>query len=107
MADRGQGVQKTLKRVRPQIADDEEALKIAFTEIVSGRAPESRGNGLKFVRKIITEVAKLAPIKLSFQSGSAVLTLSHNQDYKISTAEKNGHYYFENKKMDGMNPQKD
>ena len=49
IADRGQGIRKTLSRVVPSINDDQTAIKIALTEIVSGRAPEQRGNGLKFV----------------------------------------------------------
>lgn len=89
LADRGQGILKTLRRVRPQIKDDQEALKIAFTEVLSGRAPESRGNGLKFVRKIIKDEIKSVPIKLYFQSGSASLTLERGHDYKMSASEKN------------------
>lgn len=42
-------------------------MRVAFTEMVSGRAPEERGNGLKFVRKVIVE----NPISLRFQSGDA------------------------------------
>ncbi|MFA5020931.1 MAG: helix-turn-helix domain-containing protein [Patescibacteria group bacterium] len=89
LADRGQGILKTLRRVRPQIRDDQEALKIAFTEVLSGRAPESRGNGLKFVRKIIKDEIKSVPIKLYFQTGSASLVLEQGNDYKMSTPEKN------------------
>ena len=54
IADRGQGILKSLARVDPNIADDQTALKTAFERILSGRAPENRGNGLKFVRNIIT-----------------------------------------------------
>lgn len=53
IADRGQGVLKTIQRVKPEIKDDAAALQVAWTEIVSGRAPERRGNGLKLVRKIV------------------------------------------------------
>jgi len=83
LADRGQGVFKTLKRVRPELPDDSEALKVAFTEIVSGRAPESRGNGLKYVRAVIEN----NPISLSFQSGAAELNLDkNNSTLKIKKA---------------------
>lgn len=68
LADRGQGVRKTLSRVRPNIKTDVEALRVAFTEIVSGREPEKRGNGLKVVRRI----AESNPIHLLFRSGTAV-----------------------------------
>jgi DNA-binding HxlR family transcriptional regulator len=50
IADRGQGVYQSLIRVHPTLADEQAALKAAFETIISGRAPEQRGNGLKFVR---------------------------------------------------------
>ncbi len=71
LADRGQGILKTLKRVKPELKSDEEALRVAFTEIISGRAPEARGNGLKYVRKIIVT----NPLKLLFYTGEAQLSL--------------------------------
>ena len=74
LADRGQGLYKTLKRVKPEIKDDQEALKTAFTEIISGRAPENRGNGLKYVRRVV----EMIPIELYFKSGNAELTLTKN-----------------------------
>jgi hypothetical protein len=67
LADRGQGVRKTLSRVRPNIQTDTEALHVAFTEIVSGREPEKRGNGLKVVRQIVES----NQIGLLFRSGLA------------------------------------
>ena len=54
IADRGQGVLKSLSRVDPTIADDQTALVTAFEKLLSGRSPERRGNGLKYVRNIIT-----------------------------------------------------
>lgn len=71
LADRGQGILKTLKRARPQLTTASEALKVAFTETISGRAPEARGNGLKFVRKVITENS----FTLEFQTGDAKIFL--------------------------------
>src|SRR3989338_1937613 len=71
LADRGLGILATLKRVRPTLNTDEEALTVAFTEVISGRSPESRGNGLKFVRKIVSE----NPIGLVFRTGDAELIL--------------------------------
>lgn len=53
IVDRGQGVCSSLRRVLPAIRDDEEALEIAFHKKLSGRSPEKRGNGLKFVRSVI------------------------------------------------------
>lgn len=71
LADRGQGVLTTLKRVRPTLMDDGEALMTAFTEKVSGRAPENRGNGLKYVKKVLVDIKKETPLRLYFQSGNA------------------------------------
>jgi excisionase family DNA binding protein len=65
IADRGRGVKTTLKQVRPSLDTDIEALDVAFTEILSGRNPEKRGNGLKVVRKILES----REIGLLFQSG--------------------------------------
>jgi hypothetical protein len=72
IADRGQGILKTLKKVKSELENDQEALKIAFTERISGRAPESRGNGLKFVRENI-ESGKM---HLTFLSGKASAELN-------------------------------
>ena len=74
LADRGLGVFRTLKRVKPSIRNDEEALHTAFTETISGRAPEARGNGLKFVREVITN----NPLKLAFYSGGANIIINGN-----------------------------
>lgn len=82
LADRGQGIRKTLSRVRPHIETDIEALRIAFTEIVSGREPEKRGNGLKVVRRII----ELNPIYLLFRSGIAIVKSPKDQQGSIMIA---------------------
>jgi hypothetical protein len=72
LADRGQGLLATLKRVKPEIKNDIEALIIAFNERISGRAPESRGNGLKFVKENIRD----KKMHLIFISGNAKAELS-------------------------------
>ena len=83
LADRGLGVLETLRRVRPELKDHKQALQVAFTEIVSGRSPESRGNGLKFVKNVIAR----NPISLVFQTGNAKLTLVGNSsEIKIEDA---------------------
>lgn len=74
LSDRGQGISATLKKIKPQIKDDEEALTTAFYEHLSGRAPEQRGNGLKFVKKIITE----NNWELEFRSGMALCVIKNN-----------------------------
>lgn len=84
LADRGQGILATLKRVRPELNNASEALKVAFTEMLSGRLPEARGNGLKFVRAVIIE----NPFTLNFQTGDASLLLQeHDKDLPITLAE--------------------
>lgn len=75
IADRGQGVQATLKRIKPEIRNDAEALKVAFLETVSGRDPEQRGNGLKFVKKIVEE----NQLYLKFHTGDAVAEITKNE----------------------------
>lgn len=71
LADRGRGIKATLQQVRPELAMDIDALRVAFTEIVSGRNPEKRGNGLKVVRS----VAETKLIGLFFRSGIGVVTI--------------------------------
>lgn len=81
LADRGVGILKTLQRVKPELNNHRNALKVAFTEMVSGRSPEDRGNGLKFVRKVIVE----NPISLRFQSGDAELLIpKESQELNIT-----------------------
>lgn len=72
LADRGLGILQTLKRVRPELENHTEALRVAFTEIITGRAPEERGNGLKFVREILEK----NPINIFFRSGDAELRIN-------------------------------
>lgn len=78
LADRGLGILATLKRARPTLADDAEALKVAFTEKITGRINESRGNGLKYVKLVITGQTEKVNLKLYFQTGKAALTLKKN-----------------------------
>lgn len=85
LADRGQGVRVTLQRVRPTIASDVEALRIAFTETLSGRSPEKRGNGLKLVRT----VAESNPIGLTYNSGMAEVKIPAHGKMHITSIEKN------------------
>ncbi len=86
LADRGLGVLKTLSRVKPELNNHQDALRVAFTEMISGRAPEKRGNGLKFVREVIAK----NPIDLFFQSGDAELNLKGNSpDLIVEKSKKN------------------
>ena len=67
LADRGLGILETLRHVRPELSSHVAAVEVAFTEFISGRAPEKRGNGLKLVREVVIE----QPISLFFTSGDA------------------------------------
>jgi len=71
LADRGRGILATLKAVRPELGTHKEALRVAFTEIISGRFPERRGNGLKSVFQNIIN----SNVQLTFRSGDAELSL--------------------------------
>jgi hypothetical protein len=82
LADRGQGVLATLKKVKPELTNDKEALKVAFTERISGRAPENRGNGLKFVK----ENVESKKMHLEFHSGNAKAEL--DKEIKITESDK-------------------
>ena len=85
LADRGLGILVTLSRVRPELKNHTEALRVAFTEIVSGRSPEDRGNGLKFVRQVVAE----NPISLFFRSGDGELRLKKdNNELYITRSQK-------------------
>ena len=71
LADRGLGILETLRRVRPELSSHVAAVEVAFTEFISGRAPEKRGNGLKLVREVVME----RPIDLFYASGDAEVRL--------------------------------
>ncbi len=76
LVDRGRGVFATLKKVKPELKNDAEALETAFLERISGRAPEKRGNGLKFVKEIIQD----KKMHLTFISGNARANLNEKME---------------------------
>ncbi len=71
LADRGLGILTTLSRIRLDLSTHVKAVEVAFTEFISGRAPEKRGNGLKLVREVILT----NPIDLFFTSGDAEIRM--------------------------------
>ena len=75
LADRGQGVRATLSRIIPDLPNDVEAVKTAFTKVISGRSPEQRGNGLKFVASAV----KKNGWDLYFHSGKGVAQISKGE----------------------------
>lgn len=72
LADRGQGIRATLSRALKTIKNDEDALIKAFTVKASGRAPENRGNGLKFVSAMV----QAHKLELKFYSGIAQMYIA-------------------------------
>jgi hypothetical protein len=85
LIDKGQGIFSSLKKVIPNLSDDFIALEKAFTQAISSRYPESRGNGLKFVKDVVIN----NKINLYFQSGKAYLILDNkNKEVKIKKAKK-------------------
>ena len=85
LGDRSVGIRATLSRVRPDLKDDIMALTTAFTERVSGRSPEQRGNGLKFVNNVATQ----NPIGISLQSGTAVAEIAErNGGLRVGLADR-------------------
>nr|AGS51654.1 hypothetical protein [uncultured bacterium contig00026] len=73
IADYGKGLKQSLRLVLP-IASDMEAIETAFTKRVSGRSPEQRGNGLKFVSETIQQ----NNWHLYFQSGAGSCLIDRN-----------------------------
>ncbi len=72
IADRGQGIYHSLARVDPNIPSEQIAVEKAFREHISGRAPEQRGNGLKYVANIIFNRPKAG---LACRSGNGRICL--------------------------------
>jgi hypothetical protein len=75
LADFGKGIRKSLESVMPSISSDFEAVETAFTKRISGRFPEQRGNGLKFV----SEAIQNNNWHLYFQSGTGCCSIDKNR----------------------------
>ena len=85
LADRGLGILQTLRYVRPTLQNHIEAMRVAFTEILSGRSPEKRGNGLKFVREVTTT----QPIDLFFESGDAEVRIkAPDKEFRLTRGQE-------------------
>ena len=74
LADYGRGLKQSLLQVLPSITSDRAAIETAFTKRISGRAPEQRGNGLKFVSEAIQQNRW----HLYFQSGIGSCSIGKN-----------------------------
>lgn len=75
IADRGQGILSSIQKVKPETKSDIKALIVAFTETISGRFPEKRGNGLKFVTKVAEELG----FEIEMFSGNAVAKIGKKE----------------------------
>lgn len=84
IADRGQGILSSILKVKPDIKTDIDALNVAFTETISGRFPEKRGNGLKFVTKVAVDLG----FKIALFSGNAVAKIE-NKELSFSESDDN------------------
>ena len=85
LADRGLGILETLRQVRSTLPSHVAAVEVAFTEFISGRAPEKRGNGLKLVREVVLE----QPLSLFFTSGDAELRMKDpNKAFHVTRGER-------------------
>ena len=85
LADRGLGILETLRQIRPELPSHVTAVQVAFTEFISGRAPEKRGNCLKLVREVITD----SPIDLFYQSGDAEVRMKgSNKTFRVTRGER-------------------
>ena len=89
IADRGQGICSSLKRVIPHLNSDQEALEIAFQKIISGREPEKRGNGLKFVSKILNQNSLRGLICISGDGILKIGRLGNELNEKIESLVQN------------------
>ncbi len=85
LADRGLGILETLRQVKPELSSHVAAVRVAFTEFISGRAPEKRGNGLKLVREVVIS----QPINLFYQSGDAEIRLNRlNKIFQVTRGDR-------------------
>jgi hypothetical protein len=81
VGDYGRGIKDSLIHIVPNIKNDAEALETAFTERISGRYPEPRGNGLKFV----SEAIQNNNWNLYFQSGAAYCLINNRGIHYTNT----------------------
>jgi len=85
LADRGLGILETLRQVRPELPNHVKAVEVAFTEFISSRAPEKRGNGLKLVREVVTD----HPFGLFYTSGDAEVRMKGtNKIFRVTRGER-------------------
>jgi hypothetical protein len=82
LADRGRGIYSSLKRIVHSLKNDQEAIEMAFEKVISGRAPENKGNGLKFVRQVINGAPERGLVS---KSGSGIFSFGGNKKFLSET----------------------
>lgn len=76
ICDRGRGIKQSLSSVYQLTNEDKNYISIAFSKIITGRAPEKRGNGLKFVKSSILK----CNVGLSCKSGDEFIHFGKSED---------------------------
>jgi len=75
IVDRGQGIKSSIQKVVSKMANSS-SIEFVYSHIISGRAPEKRGNGLKFVKKNV------------FQCGISLYVQTQKERFSLN-ADKN------------------
>lgn len=70
LADYGRGIRESLSSVI-KLANDVQAVQTGFTKMISDRAPEQRGNDLKFVAE--TAISKLWSLYYQTGNGNCII----------------------------------
>jgi hypothetical protein len=83
IADRGQGIKNSLQKVYKLSENDKSYISVAFHKVITGRAPEKRGNGLKFTRKNLEH----CQVNLFCYSDGEIFTL-RNQNQSLPIPEQ-------------------
>lgn len=81
LSDFGMGIKSSLQKTKPDLASDLEAVTTAFTKRISGRHPELRGNGLKFVLESLKE----NNWNMYFQSGTGICKIENGKHCFINS----------------------
>ena len=81
LSDFGMGLKNSLLKIIPTLETDLDAVTIAFTQRVSGRHPELRGNGLKFVLKNLKD----NNWNMYFQSGTGICKIARGKHMFIES----------------------
>src|SRR3990172_2083279 len=85
LADRGLGILETLRQVRPELPSHVAAVEVAFTEFISGRAPEKRANGLKLVREVVID----QPFDFFYTIGDAEVRMKRlNKVFRVTRGQR-------------------